>query len=140
MSLLEQNIDRKGRVDKKTLGIEFEDNDKSKKYEVMAIHDSTISVKELENGQLQDLYYLISWKNFPEKENTWEPASAIQHLWRLIKTFHKKNPNKLTATSTPVDTAPLTARPTVKLGAQNSKQKRGQQAKASNTCKCSKKN
>ena len=140
MSLLEQITTRKGRVDEKTSQLEFEDDGEGKEYEFEAIRDSAVYAKESESGQLPGLYYLISWKEFPKEENTWEPASAIQHLRRLVSTFHKKNPDKPTATSTPVDTAPLTARPTVKPGARNNKRKRGRPAKASSTSKRSKKN
>ena len=77
LSLLEQGTTRKGRVDEKTLLLEFEDNSEDKEYEVEAICNSAIYVKKSESGQLLGLYYLISWKNFPEEENTWKPASAI---------------------------------------------------------------
>ena len=97
--------------------LEFEDNNEGEEYKVEAICDSAVYAKESESGQLPGLYYLISWKDFPEEENTWELASAIQHLRRLVNTFHKENPDKPTATSTPVDTAPPTARLTVKPGA-----------------------
>ena len=140
VSLLEQDTTRKRRVDKKTSQLEFEDDSEGEEYKVEAICDSTVYAKESESGQLPGLYYLISWKDFPEEENTWEPASAIQHLRRLVSTFHKENPDKPTATSTPVDTAPPTARPTVKPGARNNKRKRGRPAKASSTSKRSKKN
>ena len=138
VSLLEQDTTRKGRVDEKTSQLEFEDDGEGEEYEVEAIRDSAIYAKESESGQLPGLYYLISWKGFPEEENTWEPASAIQHLRRLVSTFHKENPDKPTATSTPVDTAPPTARSTVKPGARNNKRKRGRPAKASSTRKRSK--
>ena len=59
MSLLEQDITRKGRVDKKTLPLEFEDNGKSEEYEAEAICDSAVNVKGLESSQLPGLYYLI---------------------------------------------------------------------------------
>ena len=140
MSLLEQNTTKKGRVDKKTLQLEFEDNGEGEEYEVEAICDNAVYAKESESGQLPGLYYLIFWKDFPEEENIWEPVSAIQHLRRLVSTFHKENPDKPTANSTPVDTAPSTARPTIKPGAWNNKQKCGRPAKASSTSKCSKKN
>ena len=140
MFLLEQDTTRKGRVDEKTLQLEFEDDGEGEEYEVEAIRDSAVYAKESESGQLPGLYYLISWKDFPEEENTWEPASAIQHLRRLVNTFHKENPDKPTATSTPVDIAPPTARPTVKPGARSNKRKRGRPAKANSTCKSSKKN
>ena len=140
MSLLEQDITRKERVDKKTLQLEFEDDIKGKEYEVEVICDSAVYGKESESDQLLGLYYLISWNGFPEEKNTWELASAIQYLQRLVNTFHKENPDKPTATSTPVNTALPTARPTVKPGAWNNKQERGQPAKASSTSKRCKKN
>ena len=59
MSLLEQNTTRKGRVDKKTLQLEFEDDDKGKKYEFEVICNSAVYAKELESGQIPGLYYLI---------------------------------------------------------------------------------
>ena len=140
MSLLEQDTTRKGRVDEKTSQLEFEDNDEGEEYEVEAIRNSVVYAKESESGQLPGLYYLISWKDFPEEENTWEPASVIQQLRRLVNTFYKENPDQPTATSTPVNTAPTTARPTVKPGAQSNKQKRGRPAKANSTHKRSKEN
>ena len=77
MSLLEQDITRKEQVDKKTLQLEFEDNDKGKKYKVEVICDSAVNAKEFESGQLPGLYYQISWKDYPEEENTWKPAFTI---------------------------------------------------------------
>ena len=77
MLLLEQNITRKRRVDKKTLHLEFKDNSEGKEYDVKTICDSAVYAKELESGQFLGLYYLISWKNFPEEKNTWELASAM---------------------------------------------------------------
>ena len=68
----------------------------------------------------------MSWKGYPEEENTWEPASAVQHLRKLISSFHKDHPDKPTATFLAIDTAPPMARLTVKLPA---KQKRGRPAK-----------
>ena len=95
MSLLEQKTTRKRRVDKKTLQLEFEDDGEGKKYEVEAIRENTVYAKELESGQLPGWYYLISLKGFPEEENTWEPASAIQHLRRFLNILNKQNPDKL---------------------------------------------
>ena len=106
--------------------------------EVEAIRDSAVYTKESESGQLPGLYYLISWKDFLKEKNTWEPASAIQHLRKLVSTFHKKNFDKPTATLTPVNIAPPTAKPKVKPGARNNKRQRGRPAKASSTRKHSK--
>ena len=138
MSLLEQDTTRKGRVDEKTSQLEFEDDGEGEEYEVEAIRDSAVYARESESGHLPGLYYLISWKGFPEEENTWEPASAIQHLRRLVSTFHKEHPDKPTATSPPVNSAPPMAKPTIRPEARNNKRKRGRPAKASSTRKCSK--
>ena len=61
------------------LDFEFEASN-DKEYEVDGIQDSAVYAKESAIGQLPGLYYLVSWKGYPKEENTWEPASAIQHL------------------------------------------------------------
>ena len=91
------------------LNFEFEASD-NKEYKVESIKDSAVYAKE-SAGQLLELYYLVLWKGYPEKENTWEPALAIHHLQRLVTAYHKVNPEKPTAISVPVDTAPPIARP-----------------------------
>ena len=102
------------------LDFEFEADD-DKKYEIDGIWDSAVYAKESTTDQLLGLYYLVSWKGYPKEKNTWEPASAIQHFWKLITTYHKDNPKKPTATSAPVNTVPPMARlstpprPTAKL-------------------------
>ena len=82
---------------------------------VDGIWDSAVYAKESATGQLPGLYYLVLWKGYPEEENTWKPASAIQHLRRLVTAYHKDNPEKPTVTSAPVDTAPPMARPSAPL-------------------------
>ena len=138
MSLLEQITTRKGRVDENTLQLEFEDDGKGEEYKLEAICDSKVYARESESGPLLGLYYLISCKDYPEEENTWEPASAIQHLRRLVSTFRKKHPDKLTATSPPVDLGPPIAKPTIRPEDRNNKRKRGRPAKVSSTRKRSK--
>ena len=110
VSLLELDTMKKRQVNNTQLNFEFEAGD-DKEYEVDGIWDSAVYARE-SAGQLPGLYYLVSWKGYPEEENTWEPASAIQHLQRLVTAYHKGNPEKPTATSIPVDTAPPMARPT----------------------------
>ena len=69
MSLLEQDTTRKGRVDKNTTELDAGDDD-SGKYKVKAIRDSAVYARESESGHLPGLYYLVSWKGYPEEENT----------------------------------------------------------------------
>ena len=113
MTLLEQDTTRKGRVDENATELDAGDND-SGEYEVEAIRDSAVYARESESGHLLGLYYLVSWKGYPEEENTWEPASAVQHLRKLISSFHKDHPDKPTATFLAINTAPPMTRPTVK--------------------------
>ena len=110
VSLLEQDTTKKGR---EFLVPEFEPGD-DKEYEVEAIWDSAVYARESKSGHLPSLYYLISWKRYLEEENTWQPASAVQHLRKLISSFHKDHPDKPTATFFAIDTAPPMASPTVR--------------------------
>ena len=113
MLLLEQDTTRKGRVHEKNAE-KLDADDDSGEYEVEAIWDSALYARELESGYLPGLYYLVFWKRYPEEENTWEPASAVQQLRKLINSFHKDHPNKPMATSPTIDTALPMARPIVK--------------------------
>ena len=110
--LLEQDTTRKKRVHEENAE-ELDAGDKGE-YEVKAIRDSAVYARESESGHLPGLYYLVSWKGYPKEENTWEPASAVQHLRKLINSFHKDHFDKPTATFLTIDTAPPMARPIVK--------------------------
>ena len=61
VSLLEQDITKKGRVDKEVRQMEFDagDNDNGE-YKIEAIQDSAVYAKESESGHLPSLYYLVS--------------------------------------------------------------------------------
>ena len=106
-------------------------DDKSGEYKVEAIRDSAVYARESESGHLPGLYYLVSWKRYPEEENTWEPASAVQHLKKFISLFHKDYPDKPTATSPAINTASPMARLTIKLTGPP-KRKRGRLANSNN--------
>ena len=82
-------------------------------YEVEAIIDNAIYAKEVEE-HLPDLYYLVFWKDYPEKENTWKPSFAVIHLQKMISRFYKNHPEKPTATSFSLDSAPPMAKLSVK--------------------------
>ncbi len=92
---------------KKELEFKVEGN---KEYEVKAIIDSVVYGQQA-NDQMLGLYYLISWKDYPEKENTWESSLTVIELWKLISTFHKKYPEKPTATFSLLDSVPPMAKP-----------------------------
>ena len=104
--------------------LEFEAGGNNEEYEVENICDSAVYARELEVGHLPGLYYLVSWKSYSEDESTWEPASAVQHLRKLVNTFHKDHPNKPIATSLLIDLAPPMGKRTA-LPNVNGKQKRG---------------
>ena len=76
LSLLEQDTTRKGRVHGENVE-ELDAVDDNGEYEVEAIWDSAVYARESESGHLPGLYYLMSWKKYPEEENTWEPASVV---------------------------------------------------------------
>ena len=71
MSLLEQDTTRKGRVDEKTTEqLEFEAGGNNEEYEVEGIRDSAVYIRKSKAGHLPGLYYLLSWKGYPEDEST----------------------------------------------------------------------
>ena len=112
--------------------MEFDVGDNnSGKYKIEAIRHSAVYARESKSGYLPGLYYLVSWKGYSEEENTWEPASAVQHLKKLISLFHKGHPDKPTATSPAIDSTLLIVRPTVKP-TKPLKQKKGWPANSTN--------
>ena len=113
MSPLEQDTTRKRWVDENTTELDIGKND-SGEYKLEAIRDSTLYARESESGHLPGLYYLVFWKRYLEEKNTWEPASAVQHLRKVISLFYKDHFNKPMAISLTIDTAPPMARPIVK--------------------------
>lgn len=49
----------------------------NKIYEIDDIWNSAVYAKELVIKYLLKFYYLIFWKNYSKKENTWQPKIAI---------------------------------------------------------------
>ena len=133
VSLLEQNTTKKRQVNNILLDFEFEAGN-NEEYKGDGIQDSVVYTKESATGQLPRFYFLILWKSYPEEENTWEPVLAILHLLRLTNAYHKNNLERPTATSLPVNMAPLMARPTAALT-----KKRGRLAKSITTTERAKK-
>ena len=116
VSLLEQDTKRKKWVDIKIAEpLKFKTSSNNEEYKVESICNSAIHAKELEAGQLSGLYYLVSRKNYPKDENTWEPTSIVQYLWKLVSIFYKNHSNKPTATSLPIDFAPQMVKHTTSL-------------------------
>ena len=111
--LLEQETTKKKRVKKRVTELELEAGN-SEEYEVEAIWNKAVYASKSELGQLTNLYYLVAWKGYSKKENTWEPLSAIEHLKKLINFFYKDHLEKLTAISLPINSALPMARPTVR--------------------------
>ena len=121
--LLEQDTTRKERVDKKVTELDFEAGN-NKEYKVEAIWDSAVYAKE-SKSHLPGLYYLVIWKDYPEKENIWEPVLAVQYLGKLITSFYKDHPEKPTATSPLINSAPPMTRPIAKPAKPITKRKQG---------------
>ena len=88
MSLLEQDITKKERVDEKVTELDFKASN-SKEYKVEAIWDSPVYANKSKSDHLSGLYYLVAWKGYPKEENFWELLSAVQPLKKLISSFHK---------------------------------------------------
>ena len=55
-------------------------------YEVEAVLQSKISPNK------KGILYLIKWKGYPHSENSWLPASQMNHARLLVQQFHTKNP------------------------------------------------
>ena len=114
--------------------IELDASDDNREYKVETIWDSAVYTRESESGHLSSLYYLVPWKRYLKKENTWEPASAVQYLRKLMSLFHKDHSDKPITTFLAIDTTSPIARliviPIVKL---NKPPKQKQRQSASNT-------
>ena len=129
MSLLEQDTTRKERVDEQITELQVGNKEK---YEIEAIWDSAVYASKSESGLLPGLYYLVAWKGYLKEKNTWKQSSAVQDLKKLINSFYKEHPEKATATSPPLDSAPPMASPIVRPT--TLKRKRGRPAGGASKC------
>lgn len=71
-------------------------------------------VLSMQAGHLPGLYYLLSYKSYPDEKNTWELALVVQHFWKLVTTFYKHYPDKPIAMFFPVNIALSMAKPSMK--------------------------
>ena len=55
-------------------------------YEVEDILDVKISRRRL--------LYLVKWKDYPDSENSWEPAINVKNTPQLVERFHTRYPEK----------------------------------------------
>ena len=85
-----------------------------KEYKVKAIQYSIVYAKKVD-AHLPGLYYLIAWKGYPKKKNTWEPFSIVMQLWKIVSIFYKNNFEKPIAISTLLDFAPPMAKSKIQL-------------------------
>ena len=69
MSLLEQDITRKGQIDEYVTKWDVGNNN-SNEYKVEVIYNSAIYAKGSKLGYLPRFYYLIFWKNYLKEKNT----------------------------------------------------------------------
>ena len=113
VSLLEQDIIKKGRVDENITELDVGDNN-SEKYKMEAIRNSAVYTRELKSDHILSFYYLILWKEYSEEKNIWEPTLTVQHLKKLINSFHKDHLDKPIAIFEAINSAPPIRKPIIK--------------------------
>lgn len=85
--------------------LEFDNGrNNNREYKVQTIRDNRVYIRKSDHYALS-LYYLISWKIYIEEKNTQEPASAIQHLQRLLNSYDNKQPIRSGAILSRIDSA-----------------------------------
>jgi hypothetical protein len=74
--------------------VSSDEKDFSKEKPLFETEDNRFQVEKLVNRKLEDgkIYYLVKWKNYSSKNNTWELKSDLIHdIPRLIQNFDRKN-------------------------------------------------
>ena len=66
--MLKQDTTKKKRVDENKT--ELDTNNNNEKYKIETICNSIVYTKKLKSNYLLKFYYLFSWKDYLEKENT----------------------------------------------------------------------
>lgn len=105
---MEQDIIRMAQVNELLKPEKKFQAENNKGYEIKTIIDSVVNDKEA-NIQMPSFYYLVLWKGYLDKENTWKPWEVVMDLQKLISNFHKKDPEKLTVTFALLDSTLLIA-------------------------------
>ena len=71
MSLLEQDITKKGQVDEKIAEqLKIEAGGNNEEYKGKSICNGAVYARKSEADQLPGLYYLVSWKGYPKDKST----------------------------------------------------------------------
>ena len=100
---LERNITRREAVDQKIADqLKFEKREQPE-HKIDSIADNMVFAEEAIDGKPPWLYYLIQWKGKTHTEDIWKPVEGVTHLQQLLKSYHAKNPDKPTNTSSPID-------------------------------------
>ena len=68
MLLLEQDTNKKGRVDKNNTMVLDADDNESEAYKIKVICNSAVYMRKSETDHLLGLYYLVFWKSYLEEE------------------------------------------------------------------------
>ena len=89
-------------------------NNNSREYKVRAILNSIVYTRKLKSGNLLELYYLVSLKEYLKEENTEKPILTIQLFKKLISSFYKNYLNKSIAIFRTINIAPLMAKQIIK--------------------------
>ena len=74
---------------------DVEVEEEGKEYVAEAVRDSRVfKEEEMDENSPTVLYYLVHWQDLPEWEHTWESASQIRHLKKVVLKFRSANLEK----------------------------------------------
>ncbi len=89
---------KRSAADVKSKKEESEEDDDDEEYEVEKILDKKVNKKK------GGIYYLIKWKNWSDKYNSWEPYSNVKNCLDLVEKYefehsHNQKSNSIRGTS-----------------------------------------